>query len=73
MRIHNDPIVEETAIEAIKWLQLGGGCDFLNNLTELYEEAEAYEQCLGVQLGIELFDSKEFGCRVSNVIIPEDD
>jgi len=65
--MHSNKKVEDAAIEALKWLQLGNDMNFLNDLREAYESEEEYEYCQGINLGIEIYDTKEFGCRVSDV------
>ena len=67
MRIHENPVIEQTAIETIASLQLGMEAGVLEYLITVYEEAEEYEMCLGIKLGIEYYNTKNFGCRVSNI------
>jgi len=67
MRIHENQIVEQTAIETIASLQLGMESNVLESLISVYEEAEEYEMCLGIQLGIEYYNTKNFNCKVSNI------
>lgn len=64
MRIHENPIVEQLAIETIASLQLGMDEEVLKAVIATYEEQEAYEECLGIQLGIEYHKTKVFGCKV---------
>ena len=67
MRIHENPVVEQMAVETIASMQLGMTKEVIEAVIETYEQSEEYEMCLGIQIGIEYFESKEFGCTVSNV------
>ena len=67
MRIHENPIVEQMAVETIASMQLGMTEEVMNAVIETYEESEEYELCLGIQIGIEYFKSKEVGCTVANI------
>jgi hypothetical protein len=67
MRIHENPIVEQMAVETIASMQLGMDEQVMRAVIESYEEAEEYELCLGIQLGIEYYNTKEFGCSVANI------
>jgi len=67
MRIHENETVEQIAIETIASLQLGMEIPVMESLITVYEESEEYEMCLGIQLGIEYYKTKEFGCKVGNI------
>lgn len=67
MRIHENPVVEQMAVETIASMQLGMNEEVMNAVIETYEQSEEYELCLGIQIGIEYFKSKNFGCTVANV------
>lgn len=71
MRIHENEVIEQTAIETIASLQLGMEVSVLESLIAVYEDAEDYEMCLGIQLGVEYYKTKEFGCKVSKITINE--
>jgi len=67
MRIHENETVEQIAIETIASLQLGMEIPVMESLITVYEESEEYEMCLGIQLGIEYYNTKDFGCKVGNI------
>jgi hypothetical protein len=67
MRIHENPIIEQIAVETIASMQLGMNQEIMEAIIETYEESEEYEKCLGIQLGIEYYNTKQFGCTVAKV------
>ena len=64
MRIHENPTVEQLAIETIASLQLGMEEETLSAIISVYEEEERYEECLGIQLGIEYYNTGNFNCKI---------
>ena len=69
MRIHENELVEQMAIETIASLQLGMEVEVLESVREAYEYSENYEECLGITLGIELYQTKQFNCKVSKITL----
>ena len=67
MRIHKNPIVEQMAVETIASMQLGMTQEVMEAVIDTYEQSEEYELCLGIQLGIEYYNTKQFGCTVANI------
>lgn len=71
MRIHENPIVEQMAVETIASLQLGMDVIVLEAVREAYEETENFEECLGITLGIDLYNTKNFGCKIKSISYEE--
>jgi hypothetical protein len=67
MIIHENEDISLQAIETIKYLQIGGTEDDVNEMIRVYESMEAYELCQGLLLGLEYFKSKVFNCRVGHI------
>ena len=67
MRIHENPEIEQIAVETIAAMQLGMDELTLRGLILAYEEVEDFESCLGIQLGIEYYKNTEFNCKIKNI------
>lgn len=67
MRIHENEMIEMQAIETLRFLMYGGSEDDINNMIEVYEGLEAYEQCQGLLLGLGYFKTKNFNCKIGDI------
>ena len=73
MRIHDNEIIENAAIQTIIGLQLGLTEEDIAYSIEQSEALEMYEECQGMLIGLEYFKSKVFNCRVSQIKLGLDD
>ena len=73
MRIHDNQIIEDAAVQTIVGLQLGLTEEDVQHSIEQAEALEMYEECQGMVLGLQYFKSKVFNCRVSHIKLGLDD
>jgi len=64
---HKDSIINQTAMETIISLSMGNTVEDMLAILDTYEEAEMYEYCSGIMIGIDNFSRKLFNCKVGNI------
>ena len=72
MRIHNNTEIEDAAIQTIVGMQLGLTEEDVLESIQYLEDMEAYEQCQGMVMGLQLYKDKTFGCKVSRIMLTQD-
>ena len=73
MRISNNPLIEDAAVQTIVGLQLGLQEEDINEAIQQAEDLEMYEECQGMVMGLEYFKTKVFNCKVSQIKLGLDD
>lgn len=73
MRIHENELIESTAVQTIVGLQLGLTEEDIAHSIKQAEAFEMYEECQGMVIGLEYFRTKVFNCRVSQINLGLDD
>tara|TARA_B100000767_G_C19361912_1_gene368179 strand:- start:72 stop:278 length:207 start_codon:yes stop_codon:yes gene_type:complete len=65
--IHTNTLINQTALETVMSLSMGVTTEDMLAILDTYEEAEMYEYCAGIMLGIKEFSTNIFNCRIGNI------
>lgn len=64
---HEDKVISQTAMETIMSLSMGVSTEDMMAILDTYEDAEAYEYCAGIMLGIKEFSTNIFNCKIGTI------